>query len=362
MRMASPMTDYFAWLELRLGRWLGVPVRIHGLFSIFVILTLLSAALDEETRVSQSAAWLLLLIVAVGMHELGHALNAAWLGGEPDEVRLWPLGNFQGPSPVPGSRWAEAAWTAAAGPLVSLGLALSMAIALHVADATMVFYPFGNGEGTGAPILADGSFAPAFSTIWWIGWFGYLNWLLFLVNLIPALPLDGGRALRAYLARPSLVHRDSLIAPHTSWAMAAVLFLVGLARLIFWQDPVGGMTLIALAILIGVVVRLEARMLEDGGYLDDSLFGYDFSDGYTSLESSAQKVRPYRESALKRWRRRRSDLRRQRRQALEAAEDARMDEILAKLHGQGRASLTDEEQRFLIRVSVKYRNRPKARG
>ena len=53
-------------------------------------------------------------------------------------------------------------------------------------------------------------------------------------------------------------------------------------------------------------------MLEDGGFFDDGVFGYDFSEGYTSLEGSAAKVRPYRESALKRWRRRRSDLRRQR--------------------------------------------------
>jgi stage IV sporulation protein FB len=108
-------------------------------------------------------------------------------------------------------------------------------------------------------------------------------------------------------------------------------------------------------------VRSEARMLEDGGFLDDGVFGYDFSEGYTSLESGAAKVRPYRESALKRWRRRRSDLRRQRRMAREAAEERRMDEILDKLYREGRSALTDEEHRFLIRVSVKYRNRPRAR-
>ena len=51
-------------------------------------------------------------------------------------------------------------------------------------------------------------------------------------------------------------------------------------------------------------------MLEEGGYFDDGVFGYDFSEGYTSLEGAAAKVRPYGESALKRWRRRRSELRR----------------------------------------------------
>ena len=100
-------------------------------------------------------------------------------------------------------------------------------------------------------------------------------------------------------------------------------------------------------------------MLEDGGYFEDGVFGYDFSEGYTSLESAAPKVRPFRESSLKRWRRRRSELRRQQRMIREAAEEKRMDEILEKLHREGRSALTAEEHRFLVRVSTRYRNRTK---
>jgi hypothetical protein len=36
-----------------------------------------------------------------------------------------------------------------------------------------------------------------------------------------------------------------------------------------------------------------------------------------------------------------------------------MDEILEKLHREGRGALTDEENRFLIRVSMRLRNRTK---
>jgi stage IV sporulation protein FB len=36
-----------------------------------------------------------------------------------------------------------------------------------------------------------------------------------------------------------------------------------------------------------------------------------------------------------------------------------MDEILKKLHCEGRTALTDEENRFLVRVSARYRNRTK---
>jgi hypothetical protein len=177
--------------------------------------------------------------------------------------------------------------------------------------------------------------------------------------LIPALPFDGGRILRGHLARVAITStKDSMLGPWTAHTFAAVLGLVGLVRLISGHGD--GFGLIGLALLIEVMVRAEMRLMEEGGFYDDGVFGYDFSEGYTSLEGSAAKVRPYRESALKRWRRRRSDQRRQRRLAREAAEEARMDEILEKLYREGRTALTDEETRFLVRVSAKYRNKPKA--
>jgi stage IV sporulation protein FB len=275
------------------------------------------------------------------------------LGGEPEEIRLWPLGNLVGPSPALVSRSPETFLVAVAGPLTSLVVAMATGIALSLGGTHLILNPFGHAGG-GAPLLTGGQQAvPAFTPAWWVGWFGYLNWVLFLANLIPALPLDGGRALRAFLAGQP---KDSMVAPWTAHSFAALLGLVGLFRL-FPPEKGGGWELIGLAVLIELMVRVEARMLEDGGFFEDGVFGYDFSEGYTSLESSAPKVRPYRESALKRWRRRRSELRRQRRQAQDAAEEQRMDDILAKLHSQGRAALTDEEHRFLIRVSAKYRAR-----
>ena len=150
--------------------------------------------------------------------------------------------------------------------------------------------------------------------------------------------------------------------PAAFWAARAFALILGVRRalmrlIVSWGAD--GWTLIAIAMVIEYMVRVEARMLEEGGYFDDGVFGYDFSEGYTSLEGGAAKVRPHRESALKRWRRRRSELRRERRMAREAAEERRMDEILEKLHREGRAALSDEENRFLVRVSARFRNRTK---
>lgn len=359
------MSDPFTW-RIRLGRWAGVPVSLHVLFVFFAVGKALNASIfdsKQEIGLSETLAWLGLLLASLILHELGHAA-AAWRQGLAiDEVSLWPLGNLQGPQPVPVTRTSEAFLAALAGPLVNLGLAVLCGIGLAFADAEMVLNPFGwDGEGSAAPRLDGGRAAAAFTTLWWVGWFGYINWVLFLANLIPALPLDGGRMLRAVLAGSTFgTSKDGLIAPWTARTFAVILGGVGMYRLIFVGRE-GGVTLIALAILIEWMFRIEARMLEEGGFYEDSVFGYDFSEGYTSLEGGGAKVRPFRESALARWRRRRSELRRSRRQAQESAEESRMDEILAKIHEQGRGSLTDEENRFLVRVSARYKNRPKAGG
>jgi Zn-dependent protease len=345
--------------SIKLGRWSGVQIQVHYFFVFFAIGRLLSAAIAEGHRVTPTLAWLALLAVVLVLHELGHAGMAMLQNLEVDDVRLWPLGNFVVPSDL--ARSNDSAAVASSGLAVSGFLALTTAVVLAMTGATMVASPFGYGDDPGAPFGHDGKQVAAFTPTWWVGWFGYLNAVVFMANLIPALPMDGGRILRSILARTSIgLTRDNPYAPWVARGFAMILIFVGLYKMVF--APFGvGLTVIALALLIELVVRTETRMIEDGGFFDDGVFGYDFSEGYTSLEGSAAKVRPYRESALKRWRRRRSEVRRQRRQAREAAEERRMDEILEKLHVQGKASLTDEENRFLVRVSTKLRNRPRAR-
>jgi len=359
------MSDPLTWAPISLGRWLGTTVRVHFLLIAFLGFELLWAILRNsmEGTLVPTLCWLGLLIPALLIHEFGHAWMAWWLGSDQDVVRIWPLGNLVGPTYSP--RSTEHLIVALAGPATSGAVFLITALMLHFgAEAHLVWNPLGNEGDPGAPILTSGENAAQLSLIWLVGWFGYLNYVLMLVNLIPALPFDGGRMFRAYLAGNSIdLGRDHLYAPTTARACAAVLFLAGLVRLFFFTEG-NGLTLIALAFFIWMYVRAESRLLEEGGFLEDGIFGYDFSQGYTSLESSAAKVRPRptRESPLTRWRRRRNEARRQRVLEKEEAEERRMDEILDKIHREGRNALTNEEQRFLVRVSHRYRNRSKTGG
>jgi hypothetical protein len=114
---------------------------------------------------------------------------------------------------------------------------------------------------------------------------------------------------------------------------------------------------LALAICIFFACRMQWIMLEGGG--EDALLGYDFSQGYTSLERDqpAPRRRRRRPNFWQRWWQRRVQRKLQRQQEQREAEERRMDELLAKVQQKGLQSLSDEERRFLKRVSDKYRNR-----
>lgn len=357
------MSDPLTWSPIRLGRWFGTSVRVHIVLIVFVAWSLLAAlfwpgAEAPLPHVLHTAEWLGLLLLALVLHEMGHAAAASWLECDQDEVHLWPMGNLVGPSFS--IRSGEHYWVALVGPITSAFLFLVTTIGLRVlAGAHVPWSPFGNGKADfGAPMMAQG-LAPAGGIVWATGWFAYWNWVLLLANLIPALPFDFGRAFRAWQGSHSpIASRDNPAAFWTARSCVLVLGAVGLLRLVISLGG-DGWVLIGLALVVESMVRIEARMLEEGGYFDDGLFGYDFSEGYTSLEAGTAAAGPHPESALKRWRRRRSELRRERRMAREAAEERRMDEILTKLYNEGRSSLTDEETRFLVRVSVRLRNRTK---
>jgi hypothetical protein len=102
--------------------------------------------------------------------------------------------------------------------------------------------------------------------------------------------------------------------------------------------------------------RQEAeRMREhDSG---DATLGYDFSQGYTSLERHDAPRTARKPGPLRRWLDARRTQRIERQQQREFEEERRVDEILARLHETGMDGLTDEDRALLDRVSARYRDR-----
>jgi Zn-dependent protease len=176
----------------------------------------------------------------------------------------------------------------------------------------------------------------------------WVNWFLFLLNLLPGFPLDGGRILQSIWWWRSDYRQGTQLAIYAGFV---VMLLLVLMSIIIYEPLV-----LCLAIFIYVACRRQWLILETGG--DESLFGYDFSQGYTSLERDQPPPPPRRRpNWWQRWLQRRAERRIRREQEQREAEEQRMDELLQKVQQVGLHGLTDEERRFLTRVSAKYRHR-----
>lgn len=174
----------------------------------------------------------------------------------------------------------------------------------------------------------------------------WINWFLFLLNLVPAFPLDGARFLQGVLWWRTDYRQATLCAIGIGFLMMLFLVLLGIVM--------NEILVVGLALLVYICCRRQWIVLETGG--EESLFGYDFSEGYTSLErDQPPPPRRPRQSWLQRWLKGRAERRMRREQEQREAEEARMDELLEKVQRVGLQGLTDEERRFLTRVSARYR-------
>jgi Zn-dependent protease len=179
--------------------------------------------------------------------------------------------------------------------------------------------------------------------------FFWVNWALLLLNvLLPGFPLDGGRMLQSIVWWRTDYRQGTITAVFAGFVVMIVIALFGIV--------VNEVMPLLLAAFIYVSCRHQWYVLETGG--EEHPFGYDFSQGYTSLERD-QPAQPRRKrpNFIQRWLQKRAQKKAQREQETREAEERRMDELLEKVQQHGLQALTDEERRFLTRVSARYRNR-----
>jgi Zn-dependent protease len=308
-----------------------------------------------------------LMFISILLHEFGHCFAARRMDGEADEVVLWPLGGLAR-CDVPHTPWANFV-TAAGGPLVNVllfvlaGLALAFLMDPGYRPPWNPFEVPYRKNALGwiglVPlngILPDGLNPPAepwpallLARLFWV------NWILFLFNIcLVGFPFDSGRMLQCALWPYFGYKQAMLYAIFAGFGVMIILLVVAFAV------ENNAVLLLLLAWFCYSACKQEWIILESGG--EDSVFGYDFSQGYTSLEREEEPTQapPKRkkQNFLQRWLQRRAARKMQEQQQRQAEDDRRMDELLEKIQRHGKESLTDEEQRFLKRVSDRYRNKP----
>ena len=337
--------------SLSLGRWGGVYVRIHIFFVLFAVLTGYIA-----NEIDRGLMWLALtsvsiLFVSVLAHEFGHFFAARRLGGHMDTVVLGPVGGLRPPR-VPRDPQSELL-TLLAGPAVSLLICFCCLIVTGLVD------PGGAKEllSLFAPdIFKPGSEMSLESVIRLTCW---INWWLLILNMIPAFPFDGGRAMVAFLQvlKPQVNYEKAVALVATFARLVAVgLFLMAFVfRNALGNEFPAWLALILLSVFVFFSARVEETQTE-AEKEEEELFGYDFSQGYTSLERSAAPP-SNKPGPISVWWNQFQENRRKRRAEIELAEDSESDEILKRLHEHGMESLSPREKALLKRVSERYRSR-----
>ena len=186
--------------SVRLGRIAGIELGVNWSWLIAAVLftwVLADGVFPQTNPGLGDGVYLAMALVAVVVffaslvaHEFGHALQARREGVAIDGITLWVFGGvakLAGPFPTPEAELR----IALAGPAVSLVLGV-------VFLAVAALLPL--------PAAADGV----------VHWLGNTNLVLLAFNMLPALPLDGGRVLRALLWRS---RRDFRAATRTAAAL-----------------------------------------------------------------------------------------------------------------------------------------------
>jgi Zn-dependent protease len=248
-----------------LTRIWGIPIRINVSLIVFLpilawligsgeqiavyaglIESLSGVPLDVSVLRAGTTPWLIgalaavLLFVSVTLHELGHSWVALRYGIEIESITLWILGGLAALKTLPRESNREF-WIAIAGPLVSLALGVIGVLGL--------------------------GFLPESSNVirFLVGWIAVTNVTLAVFNLLPAFPMDGGRILRAFLARNRSYPSATRLAARVGVAFAIGFVVLGILN--------GQLMLVLLAVFIYTAATSESRSVMLGDLLSDISVG-----------------------------------------------------------------------------------------
>ena len=319
--------DGQSW-SLAVASLLGVSIRFH--VSLLIFLAVIALTWLVWPGVVLAAAMLLALLI----HELGHAATTVAVGGKLEEIVLWPLGSLRGPRLQ--HRPIESTLVLLGGPALNLVVCLILLPLLHWSgDLTNGIWepfsiePFWKGTGAAGSYLAF-----AFKANYWLA----------LLNLLPLYPLDGGRMIRELVSVRTSQFQATFVAVMVGGVGGLIMFSLALWYHLIWVAVVG-----AFVLYTCLKRHRELELLADS---QENEFGYDFSEGYTSLERSMPTQPAHPQTLSQSWRNWFEERRKRKGEEIEAE----LDRILEKIHQSGLASLSRNERKILAQASRRRRS------
>jgi Zn-dependent protease len=228
---------------IQIARVSGIPIRLHWTFLLLFIWLLvisISSGLNA-TQLLFTSGIIVAVFTIIILHELGHALMAAYLKVNTKDIILSPVGGLARLEKIPDKPLYEIA-IFIAGPFVNLLIALILfAAILLISHEPFVHHPrFWRLEGE-----------PNF-----MRYLFQINLVLLSLNLLPIFPMDGGRILRSFLQIWNSREKATYIA---MWV--GILFSI---MLVIWGLVFGDyiMSVIGLFICMSVLIQKMVKPIK----------------------------------------------------------------------------------------------------
>lgn len=342
-----PLDNPINW-SFKIGRLFDIDIRVHIVFVLAAIILISMEIPRGEGAVRPPLGTLLLsalgtyaiLFVIVLLHEFGHCWGARHMGGDADEILLWPLGGLASTNPphTPEGHMV----TTVAGPMVNVIICCVCSVAIALWMGSLWAIPWNPLTPTW-PV--DASIIPSPSQSWLLRVFG-ISYILLLFNLLPIFPFDGGRIVQAALWRKHSYGRSMQIATSTGMIGAIALGVFAL----FAGDR--NFLIMGIAVFGYLTCMQQRRMAAEMDAFGGNEFGYDFSRGYASLEEGETQRTP---GPIARWKTKRAAAKAERAREEELSRQRQVEDILKKISETGLASLSPKERKLLEEETARKR-------
>lgn len=217
----------------------GIPIKFNLSFPLIGLLVFFGSG-----NICLALAAVFSLAISLLAHELGHCLMAKTYGYNTHDITMTILGGCASldlhSKPLDPNKELK---IAIAGPCVSFVLGIGSFICLAI-------------------LVCIGSIAPLLSTMLYpltmfFACMMWLNMVLGFFNLVPAFPMDGGRVLRAWLAKK----KSRIAATETAIKVAKVIACIfgGLAVVSVLSGNIGGITLGLVAFFVWNAGEIELQ-------------------------------------------------------------------------------------------------------
>ena len=227
---------FMKW-SLKLGSVAGIGIFVHWTFVILIAWIVYVHAVEGSDLLAllRGITFVLAVFGCIVLHELGHALTAQRFGIRTRDITLLPIGGLARLERMPEEPNQELL-IALAGPAVNVVIAAVLALVIIVVQGALVLKGF---EPLGGSFLIQ---------------LMLVNVILVVFNLIPAFPMDGGRVLRALLARKIAYERATEIAASVGQFVAILFGILGLMS--------GNFFLLFIALFVYLGAQQEAHFVQ----------------------------------------------------------------------------------------------------